>query len=385
MDPTFKLSTGILILLAGACASSISSILTAPYTSWFPIVILAVFAVIAILSIVYAISPLIGRSNIQSWIRVKIYDEILSVFLIIIFASFATSLCSINPVGILGSVNLLPVACNPNPTTASPDLSSLVTLSGGSLSLPMPNNLYSVSICDMYVFNNYLTYLNFFTFYAALITEMTPTLNFNYLGPPLAVQPSFAVAISYLPDLSGIKMGRAILNAVYGFLLVNDVQLIILSAAPLIFAIFMAIGLISRAFGIGRTFGGAMIAFAIGIGFVYPLLVSISYGFIDYGLTTVSSHFTGNAFVLPVLGLLTLFGKLAVVLINFISSSTTLSSPSAVFAIIPEYLFMYIGLISMGMLFIPFLNLVILNTFILDFSQALGERMDFLSLLTNII
>jgi hypothetical protein len=45
----------------------------------------------------------------------------------------------------------------------------------------------------------------------------------------------------------------------------------------------------------------------------------------------------------------------------------------------------YLGLIIIGLVFVPLLNFIIVDTFIIDFSQAIGERMDFLSMLTGIL
>ena len=44
-----------------------------------------------------------------------------------------------------------------------------------------------------------------------------------------------------------------------------------------------------------------------------------------------------------------------------------------------------LGYMLAGFTFIPFLNFIIVDTFIIDFSQAIGERMDFMSLLAGVV
>jgi hypothetical protein len=43
------------------------------------------------------------------------------------------------------------------------------------------------------------------------------------------------------------------------------------------------------------------------------------------------------------------------------------------------------GFTATASLILPILNFVVVNTFVIDFSQAFGERLDFMSLLTNIV
>jgi hypothetical protein len=45
----------------------------------------------------------------------------------------------------------------------------------------------------------------------------------------------------------------------------------------------------------------------------------------------------------------------------------------------------YAGIVLLGISLIPLLNFLIVDTFIIDFSRAIGEKVDFMSLLTSII
>ncbi|MEM3460077.1 MAG: hypothetical protein QXO24_02535, partial [Candidatus Micrarchaeaceae archaeon] len=46
---------------------------------------------------------------------------------------------------------------------------------------------------------------------------------------------------------------------------------------------------------------------------------------------------------------------------------------------------MYLGIFAIGLLFIPILNFIILDAFIIDFSRAVGEKIDFMSLLVRMV
>ena len=45
----------------------------------------------------------------------------------------------------------------------------------------------------------------------------------------------------------------------------------------------------------------------------------------------------------------------------------------------------YAGLAGAGLLLIPFVNFLIIDVFIIDFSKVIGEKMDFMKILTGII
>ena len=357
MNASMALIFHTVLLSLASCINglNVANFWSAPYLAWFPIVILAVLAIISILSVIYALSPFLGRTDLRVWSRLQIYQLLLAVVLVLIFASFSTLICSVKPVGLLQSFNLIPKQC----------------VGAGTI--------YGTAICDMFQFNQYTATYNEYFFFIEIASSLQPALAFhfslfNLVGALGGFSGNFSAGpIELLPAMTSFKYLGVVLDALYSAVLLNQIQLILLSASALLFSIFMAIGLVARAFGITRSFGGAMIAFAIGIGFIYPLLVSITYGFIDYGLSQINIITTTPFSVF--LGFLTLL----------LRSNTV---PTLLGIIIPPYflnLFNAIGLISMGMIVVPLINFVILDTFITDFSSAVGERMDFLSLLTRII
>ncbi len=362
-----NINGSMFLLAAASCLTGLNVVnfWSAPYLAWFPVVILAVLAIISILSMVYTLSPLIGRTDIRIWARVKAYELLLSIALVLVFASFSTLLCSINPTPLLRQFNLLPGTCRNS------------------------SNLYAVSVCDMYQFNNYAAAFNEHFFLLQLVISLQPALYVN-LNPfvftgGIGVSTALSAGpLELFPVMTSYKYLGVVLDALYSAVLLNQIQLLLLSSSALLFAIFMAIGLIARAFGVTRTFGGAMIAFAIGIGFVYPLLVSITYGFIDYGMyelqvSTISTLVQLSPVVIiyniiPII-IGAIFGN------NPIVRAITNTFPPS---FIPS-VFNYIGLISLGLIIVPLINFVIVDTFITDFSRAVGERMDFLSLLTRLV
>ena len=146
-----------LVFLQTSCVSSISSFLTAPYTSWFPIAALAVLAFTGIVLVIYMLGPLLGDSgNIRAWSRMKFYELITSLILIIIFAAMATSICTVDPTSALGSVGLISSSCS----------------SGTG------NNIYSISLCDLYTFNTYV--LNFNELLYLVQVRFSTSLSYTY-------------------------------------------------------------------------------------------------------------------------------------------------------------------------------------------------------------
>ncbi|MDE1869465.1 MAG: hypothetical protein KGH71_00570 [Candidatus Micrarchaeota archaeon] len=352
-------------LFLNSCLSSINGFLSAPITGWFPIAFFGVLAVVFILSLVYMLSPLIGRTDLKTWSRVKIYDTLFAFLLVLIFGGIASMLCTVNPVPTYAGVGLVPNACNPD-------------VVGGDQSI---NNIFGLAECNLWNFNNSI--VNFLNYMIALITFFVSS------APGVTTSASFIPGVSNLGwsvsfglDASAVKLFfESAAIALGGLILVSQVQLVLLDASMMIFAILLPIGLIARIFGVTRTFGGAMIAFAMGLGFIFPLMISITYGFLGSAIDGFSPlSGIGSAVTGGVEALGSNPGQLlqGTALALFTSGST---NPFQIFYTIFEY----IGIGLVGTLLVPIITFTIVNTFILDFSQAVGERMDFFSLLTKVI
>ncbi len=359
--------------IANTCLSSVNGFLTAPYTAWFPVVIAVALAVLAVLSLLYILSPAFGRNDIRTWVRFKMVDVFLSIIFILIFAALASATCTVNPSGFFSQYGLLPKFCQ-----------SAQTINNVP-NVPAPNNLDSIALCDIYTFNsNSYNYLDTWFFGGMILLSFLPSLQGGL--PPVF---GGYVGITFRVGLPVPILGTlgALLGGVYLLQVVNEMQLIIISTAPLLFAIFMSIGLIARIFGFTRTFGGAMIAFGIGIGLVYPLIVAVTYGFVGVLLSSIQASVGAsgaNIWTVVIAVVQYLFAAPSAVhaghATNLISALIS-ALPNNIFYQLVEWL----GLIFVGMSFIPFVNFLVLDAFIVDFSQAVGERMNFMSLLTRLV
>ncbi|MEM3405092.1 MAG: hypothetical protein QXZ01_02070 [Candidatus Micrarchaeaceae archaeon] len=337
-----------LVLLQASCISSVSAFLASPYTSWFPIVTAAALAIFGILAIMYALSPFLGATNMRSWLRTKMFDVFFSIVLIIIFAAFGTMVCSINPVPSFKNAGMTALQCTST------------------------DSLYGLALCNIYQFNQGIVNLNWAIFLALFGFSFMPTVTVDLQFIPGLPGFGLSVAIPSLTSGMTLMLGSALTSLSMGLLL-NQLQLLIIASSLLIFASFMAIGLIARIFGISRSFGGTMIAFAMGVGFIYPLLVSITYGFMNAQLSTV-----GTIALTNVLASLLLLHVPTGGILSIAVSATP--EASAILSVL-----MYLGIFAIGLLFIPILNFIILDAFIIDFSRAVGEKIDFMSLLVRMV
>ncbi|MHB1830054.1 MAG: hypothetical protein ACYCO0_01545 [Candidatus Micrarchaeaceae archaeon] len=355
------------IILSALCpgnASSIVCFLSAGPNVWFPIVMAAALAIIAVVAIIYQLSPLLGRNDIKVWARAKIYDAFVTIILAIIFLSFSTMIVSVNPVSAYSSVGLLPQLCNPSVNSNIPSSSNI-------------NDIYGISICDMYQFNQYVSIFSEGIYIFSIIGGLNPSTEINF--PPPDGRPGFpistaapvsgegaAVVVQFLPIVLVHQYVVPALGAYFLVVLTSQLLQILLSSSGILFSIFLVLGLIARSFGVTKSFGGAMIAFGLGLGVIFPLMASMTYGFIDVAIVnSVSVNTLLNFLFLP----------LVVTPSSLFFTLSTILTPLILFG----------GLVSAGLIFIPLLNLIVVDAFIVDFSKAIGERMDLFSILTRII
>jgi hypothetical protein len=330
-----------------------------PYSAWGPIAALAALFIILVLAMVYILGPIFGRDNIRAWVKIKIYDTLFALALILIFSAFSTSLCTFNPVQSYTNAGLL-----------TPSLMSYCPSSNG---VPMVDSLYSIALCDIYSFNSMSFNLISNTMFGYMLTiAYIPTVKLN-----IGIVKGLGVVIEENITGDVLNSFSFAVKFIYSMMIFNQLQLLLLSIAPLVFGLFMGIGLLARVFGISRSFGGAMIAFAIGLGFVYPLMISLTYGFVS---TTLANIFPS---VLQFSGAVT---KSTIINDLFVPATAT-TDLYAVLTVSPLFMRVVeaIGLMSIGSIFIPVLNVVIVDTFIIDFSKAVGEQMDFLSLISRLM
>ncbi|MDE1833057.1 MAG: hypothetical protein KGH58_01420 [Candidatus Micrarchaeota archaeon] len=366
----FALTTAVMALVIAVSLGSLASgIASAQGTqqpngaktavlNWLPVATLGVLAIIAVAAMVFALSGIINSPNARNWARMQVYEGLLSVVMILVFASFSY-LFTLSPQNALQSMHMVPATC----TGAS--------------------TIQTLGTCDMALFNSaaYELY-NYAYGISFLVGVVSPDLRATV--NPIPNQPStlsatFRVKTIAPWSLSGL-FGKG-LSALLFMILLSQVQLILLSSSTFFFTFFMSLGLITRTFGFTRSFGGSMIALGMGLGIIYPLIVSITFGFIDTSTTIPSIQCLASS--TPACAISSTASTLWSIILSV--PSLLLQGPGADPLTGVSSLLLSLGYFAAGFTFIPFLNFVILDAFIIDFSSAVGERMDFMSLLTSLV
>ncbi len=319
-------------------------------TSWYGIALVAALVVIVVSSFIYMLSKMWGSDKAMGWAKSQIFEAIVGVFFIVIFSSFSY-LALVNPTPLFSSLGALPPGC----TTIT--------------------SLFDLSSCDISTFSALgFGFFQFF-YYVSWLTALVPGAGITAEFPTADSGFGFSTEIS--SAIPGIidKVMSVSFTVTLALLALNFIQIYIIAAAPLFLGLFVGIGIIAWIFGISRSFGGAMIAFGLALGIIYPLLVSVTYGFIDtqlmgaIGATSIAD--IGNAFVIMLESVGTIIASLI----------TQLFTGNLAFANI----WLQDGYIIAGLTFIPFLNFIVLEAFVVDFSKVMGEQMSFMALLGNLV
>ena len=315
------------------------------------IIILLVFTVTAL---VYMFSRLTNSYKAKAWATSQIYEALLSFFMLLVFATFVYLFLT-NPQNAFGSVGLVPEAC----------VSS--------------SNIFELSVCDVTTFNNYALSLTKASFILLYIVGLNSGFKktfpiFEYAGPFVNSQASVSLSLKSLLPTSSFVPAELMVIGLIAALALSNVQSILLASSMLFLSFFIIVGLVSRTFGFSRSFGGVMVAIGLGLGLVYPLIVSITYGFID---TTMYQSYTAALIQLPKL-IISITGVILAMVIK--SSTLSVISSTTVSTIFKSF-----GYTIAGLTVIPLMNFMILETFIVDFSTAIGERISFMQLLSGYI
>ncbi len=354
--PRKKIISTLLVSLLAVALLSGSAIAAAPQAlpfsimPWIPVATAAVLVIMAIAGIVYALSGTIASTNARNWSRMQIYEALLSLVLIAIFGAFSY-MFFINPQGAFGALNLVP-------STA------------GALPCNEATTIFTLASCDLAQFNIATFKMANIWYLMAFMISLVPSLSISIAPIPAVAGIGASLGMPGIIPLFDAALLIFAFAGTITIMILQEIQMVLISSALLFLSLFLTLGLISRTFGFSKTFGGAMIAFGLGLGLIYPLLVSLTYGYIDVqahlgclASSSCQTLFSSTAFFRAFWGLLVL---------------GTSSSSMAPF-------YLQIGYLMAGLTFIPFLNFIILDAFIIDFSQAIGERMDFMSLLSQIV
>ncbi len=310
-------------------------------TSWYALAALLAVAVIAAAAFVYMLGTASGSQKAALWAKTQIYEALVGIAFIAIFFALYSWLLT-NPQAAFGAANLVPSQC-----TGTADI-------------------YALSTCDLGTFLSTSNDWFSFMFYASYLSGMT--LGFKAGFSSAAGSVTISTEIKSLMPVGMEETMAILMDLLLPTIMLNEVQMILLSAAPLIFAMLIALGVFAWMVGFSRRFGGTMIALAIGIGVVYPLLVSVTYGFIQVRIAAIISDVLSQ---LAVFAAGFFAGLVSLQYGNIVSLAATLfSGGSYVFA---------------GLVLVPALNFMILDAFIVDFSKAIGLRVTFMELLSNLV
>jgi hypothetical protein len=361
--------------------------------NWVGTALLGTMIVVVCAAIVYALAYAIGSSAAVQWSRRQVYEALLSVAMLAAFLALA-GIFFLNPQGAFSSLKLVPTSCNAS-------------------SSPAPTTLYALAACDLATFNNN-AYSDFDTimntaFFLSLSDETTVSIY------PFTTDQSFYINTTFglIPNF-GTRSNILIFNFDFGIatlvdllilaIMLNQVQLIIVSSSILFLFMFLALGFVARSFGFSRSFGGTLIAFGIGLGIIYPLLIGMTYGFINVQIQTawnsligntatglgslatggLSTALTGNSVVNPYTLSSNAMGYFETALTSVLSGSASANGLTAIQSI-PASFEQLVSSLVVGLTFIPLINIIIVDAFISDFSKAIGERVNLLSLLSGFI
>lgn len=319
-------------------------------TAWIGFALVAVLTVIMVAVIVYMLSNIIRSDNAKAWSRFQIYEALLSLVLLLAFSSL-TYLFFLNPQNAFSSLNLVPTQCT------------------GA------NQLFTLASCDVSVFNNASFTVATVSFWSSFIAGFIPGFDIYVAPLPTDSNINLHVSVNPLIPNDASKIFGYLFNIMLFALLFNQLQVIVISGAVLFLAVFMSLGLIARTLGFTRTFGGAMIAFGIGLGIIYPLITAMTYGFIDVNIPFLVSC-AGKSIVSSVFSTCAV-SNLGAPFMTVISSVSNFSTLLNAVGTPVGNIFINLGYIIAGLTIIPVMNIIIVDAFIIDFSRAIGEQMSF--------
>ncbi len=349
-----------------------ASFFTTDLLSWYGVAFIIALAVIGVAGVVYMLATVIDSQRSKQWAVRQVFQTLVGILFLVIFLTLYVIL-TVNPQGAAQAAGILPTTCT-----------------GSNV-----NTIFTLSSCDMSSFLSvsfgYYQLLWYLTFLGGLSPGIQITVTVPYWAPGVG----FDTKIESFYPRSFEEMISIGFNSLLFVLMLNEIQIILLSAAPLLLAILISIGIMAWIFGASRSFGGAMIAFALGLGVIYPLMVTITYGFIGvnllnqlgslaYQLCQVSVQTCpqqAQSSITTIGTALVDLGDMYVTLAySIIYAFFTGSYPAQLGSLLIQY-----GYLFAGLTFLPFLNFMIVDAFIVDFSKVMGERVSFIAILGNLV
>jgi hypothetical protein len=311
---------------------------------------------------VYQLSGVIASQAAKNWAKMQIYEALFAILLILIVAAFSY-LMFLNPLSNFSAAGLLPATCNSN----------------------VVNSIFGISVCDISTFNFASQALYDELYYVSYVGALSPGATAK-LSVPLVSGVSISTSLDSIFPKDIEDLLAVASSLIVTMLLINQVQLILLSGSLFFLPFLLSIGIVAWIFGFSRRFGGAMIALGLGIGLIYPILTSLTYGFMDVQLIHLfllsSSGASGS-----VVSTLTLAGMDAIFTTQFATFGA--SAIPVIFGVgafpYTAPFFLELGYLVAGLTFIPFINIVILDVFVIDMSSAIGVRISFMTLLNGLV
>ena len=372
--------------------------------NWVGFAVLGALLTIAAAAIIYMLAPILEARGLKQWAIFQIYEAALSIALVFLFLGIL-SMFFINPQTSFQKAGIVPQAC----------------------AVSTVNTIFTMASCNMAQFNSAAFNFVYDVYAISTLQAISPSYNVTVdLNPknPQSITIEFALpnifsAISgeYFSEGPGIANVFStlnsgmflILNQVFdGFIVLSQLQLIVVSGSLLFFAFFMTLGLIARVFGFSRSFGGSMIALGLGIGLVYPMMVAISYGFIDAQpvqqcLASAGCAYSGGAALaggaliagaVPttafagIMAIQSLYGLMPAIGIGALglgalTAGAAVNAQSIGSAL--STLFNIVGYLLAGLTVVPVINLLVVDIFVIDFSQAFGTKISFQEMFSRLI
>lgn len=344
--------SSVFFIASPSAASTAPSAFPVNPAAWEGIAIIAVLLIIAIASATYMLSGLAGSSEMKGWSMNQITEGITSIILLMIFIAFAY-LFVLNPVNAYSSIGILPTQCTGVTT------------------------IYSLAMCDIGTFTGYANNMVQFLFFVSFFSGLSPGFNVGITTPISGV--TFSFSLNNVIPVQEENLLSAGFSALLFLMLLNQIQVLLISGALLFLSLFLTLGIIARTFGITRSFGGALIAFGLGLGLVYPLLVTITYGIINTNLVSFSFGSTLSGAIQGIIG---------IIFAAFSRGTANLGTSYLCF--FPGAnggcgFIQQIGYLAVGLTFIPVIIFTILDVFIRDLSRLMGVQMEFMALLGGLL
>ena len=287
--------------LASAFASSKQVTIASPYsafTSWLPVVFIAVLLGIVITSIYYILGYLLNNRNVKaraiSELIQAVETGVIAIFIVIIFSIIGNTLLS--PISVL-QPSVTNTLCtqlqsskldflNPNvivtksPTNAICNGIIAPIASGHtSITRSIDYGLAATYVVFANVTNQVANNLNAFYVYDGMISFLSKFQSINGFGISVA-ENSYQVAFNYTP-LAGYtflkKMSLAV-GVVSGLAFyAQTIQMILLLLILQVWPYLLAAGLIFRALSYTRRLGGLLIGTVLALVIILPFIVLFEY------------------------------------------------------------------------------------------------------------